>query len=109
MFSFLSDIGNHADRVVGRYPKNGPFLVDTARVSDGEQPYETAVQHPEYNNGKMVIVEAYPTREKANIGHARWVKIMTSDSLPDKLVDCLNSGISQVALSGANVFLRNKK
>jgi hypothetical protein len=69
-------------------------MVDTARVSDGEKPYETAFQHPEYNDGKMIIVEAYDTKEKAQTGHERWLKVMTEGPLPDALTDCCNAGVA---------------
>lgn len=109
MFSFLMDIGNYEQRCVGRYPEEGNFLVDTAYVSDGDHPYETAVQHPEYNRGKVVIVECYASKSLALEGHFRWVETMTAKELPDKLVDCLNSGLSKLAISGANVFPRVKQ
>jgi hypothetical protein len=96
MFNFIGMIGNHKDRMVDQYDENGLFI-DTAYVNDGEHPYETAVEHEKYNNGKMVIVEAYDTKEEAQIGHDKWVKTMTSGTLPKTLVDCRNSFISQLA------------
>ena len=95
MFDFIQDFGNYQDRVVGRYDGDGT-MVSTARVSDGSHPYETAFQHPDYNDGKMVIVEAYDSKELAAEGHARWLKIMIDGPLPDCLIDCHNSEISQL-------------
>ena len=99
MFDFIFDIGNHEARKVARYEVDG-LLVDTARVSDGRQPYETAVESPLYNSGKMVIDEAYDTPQQAQEGHDRWVSIMTT-KLPDKLVDCNNA---EIAAFGASLF-----
>uniref|UniRef100_A0A6H1ZH70 Uncharacterized protein n=1 Tax=viral metagenome TaxID=1070528 RepID=A0A6H1ZH70_9ZZZZ len=96
IFGFLSDTNNYLERVVGRYPEEGEFLVDTAKVSDGKQPYETAVAHPYFNEGKVVIVEAYPTKKAANKGHKKWVNIMTADELPKELVDCCNAHIADL-------------
>lgn len=94
MFGFLADAGNYDSRVVGR--DDFPWgMVSTARVSDGEHPYETAVQHTGYNAGKMVIVEAYDGIEIAREGHVKWLAAMTSDVLPKELVDCSNAHLSQ--------------
>lgn len=46
MYEMFSMIGNYDQRKVARYPEEGDFLVDTAAVTDSEQPYETAVKHP---------------------------------------------------------------
>jgi len=92
MFNFFYDIGNYEQRKIARYDGDG-LMIDTARCSDGKQPYETAVESPLYNNGKMIIVEAYDTPEQAQQGHDRWVAIMTTKP-PDKLVDCLNAEIT---------------
>src|SRR3989304_1644137 len=86
--------GNYEERNVDTYDENGLFI-DTARVTDGRQPYETAVAHPNYNGGKMVIVEAYNTKKQARVGHNKWVKTMTAFPLPLELRDCHNSRISQ--------------
>ena len=91
MFNFLQDIDNYDDRCIGRYPPEGDFLVDTAAVSDGRLPYETAIKHPEYNDGNMIIVEAYPNKEGAQAGHEKWIKTMITEPLPEVLVDCKNA------------------
>jgi hypothetical protein len=96
IFSFLQDIGNYKDRFVARYPQEGDFLVDTVAVSDGQKPFETAVKHPDYHEGEIVIVETYPTKEAAQDGHDKWVKIMTADNLPESLADCANSEIASM-------------
>ena len=84
---------NYSDRKIGRYESEG-CLVSTCRVTDGRQPYETAVEHEDYGD-TMVIVEAYDTRSGAKRGHRRWVKTM-QENPPAKLVDCQNAWISQL-------------
>ena len=106
IFGFFEDMDNHNERCVGRYPKEGDFVVDTARVSDGREPYETAVQHPKYDDGSMVIVEAYPTKAKAVVGHKKWVKKMTSKKLPEVLRDCQNAEVAQLIPISELVFPR---
>jgi len=95
MFDFMSMVGTHNDRKIDRYEKDGLFI-DTCRVNDGKQPYETAVEHPAYNGGNMVIVEAYDTKEEAQEGHDEWVKKMTAPELPAQLVDCMNAHITDL-------------
>jgi hypothetical protein len=106
----LQMMGNYENRVVDRYEGNG-MVVDTAAVTDGKQPYETGLAHPEYNKGNYVIVEAYDTKEEAKKGHAKWVKKMTAKSLPKSLIDCQNAAISQLcAEMGAKMeFPREKQ
>ncbi len=102
MFDFMMDAGNYSSRVVGRDDFDWGF-VSTARVSDGYQPYETAIKHKEYirnrdkQTGLMCIVEAYDTPEEAKEGHKKWLKKMTSVKLPKKLTDCANAEIAQMA------------
>lgn len=84
-------------RRVGLYEKDGLF-VSTVKVSDGQKPYETAVEHAEYNGGEMVIVEAYDTFEQSVEGHQKWVNIMTTEPLPMQLADCHNSAIGRLIL-----------
>lgn len=62
-------------------------IVDTCRVYDASQPFETAVSHVEYNPGEWIIVETYATREEARAGHKRWVQTMTQEPLPVSLED----------------------
>ena len=112
MFNFMMDVGNYDSRKVDRY-EEGDVFVSTAGVSDGQKPFETAVARPEYNDGKMVIVEMYDTEAAAQIGHCNWVKTMTSDDLPDYLRDCGNAGLAQlIDLVGgeeAMIFPRSKE
>ena len=88
--------GNYDDRVVKRYQNDTTELfVSTCSVTDGMYIYETAVAHPSYNDGDMVIVEAYDTLKAAEEGHERWLKTMTADTLPEELTDCCNSEIQR--------------
>lgn len=95
MFGFMDMMGTYDDRKVDRY-EDGDIFVSTCSVTDGQKEYETAVAHPQYNGGSMVIVQMYDTREGAQQGHDEWVKTMTADELPNTLVDCNNSEISQM-------------
>ena len=85
LFDFLVDVGNHAERKVDTYDKDDLF-VDTCRISDSSQPFETAIAHPDYNDNKIVIVELYDTSEEAQQGHDKWVDKMLKNP-PRQLVD----------------------
>ena len=104
MFSFTADAGNYEERRIGRddYPWG---FISTCRVSDGAKPYETAVEHGNYNNGEIVIVENYDTKEDAAAGHARWIARMTIPPLPATLYGCNNSCVQQLL----NKFDENKE
>ncbi len=94
MFNFLQDIGTFHQRKVAVF-ESDTVRVSTVRVSDGSQPFETAIMHPDYNDGKLVIVGAYDTREDAEAGHARWVDTMTHEPLPETLHDVANAEVAQ--------------
>ncbi len=96
MFNFLGMADDYDSRKVDRY-EEGDLFVSTAMVMDSSSPFETAVAHPQYNDGKIVIVENYNTKEKAKSGHEKWVKIMTDASLPNTLKDVSDSGIGTLA------------
>jgi hypothetical protein len=109
MFNFFMDMGNYEDRKVARFDADWG-MVSTARVSDGRQPYETAVCHKQYNDDKIVIVEAYDSVDEAKKGHERWVKTMTSKRLPKELVDCCNAEVGQFAEAlGAPTTFKRKE
>jgi hypothetical protein len=102
MFDFLKDIENYEDRLVDRHESMAGeeyLIVSTCRVSDGAQPYETAVSHDDYSDGDWIVVEAYSLKKHAQRGHNRWVKKMTTDPLPKVLKDCTNSEISKLLVS----------
>lgn len=91
----LAMAGNMEHRAVCQSQKGATF-VSTAEVYDGAQPFETAIETPERNGGKMVIVEAYDTREAASDGHARWIAAIDAGALPNPLVDVANSECAQL-------------
>lgn len=110
LFDFMQDYDNYEDRVIGLWDNDdNSMMVSTAAVSDGREPFETAVAHPSYNNGKMIIVECYSTEEDAAAGHKKWLGLMRFDKLPLTLVDCGNSEISQLidAIDGDMAFEKN--
>ncbi len=97
MYGISDMVGTYEERKV-QLDEFDWGMVSTARVTDGTLPYETAVEHRDYadKDGQyrhMVIVENYATKEEALIGHSKWVALMTSDPLPEKLADCNNSGL----------------
>ncbi len=97
MFDYFSMADNYDERKVGRWDSGDRLkMVSTCSVTDGRKPFETAIAHPAYNKGKMVIVECYSTDKDAEIGHERWLELMLRDKLPLTLVDCVNSEISQL-------------
>jgi len=95
MFNFLNIANDYEERVVARY-ETDDVLVNTCLVTDGRHPYETGVCHPDYNEDKCVVVEAYDTKEDAQKGHDSWVEIMTGEKLPLFLRDCANALITQL-------------
>lgn len=97
MFSFYGMASNYDDRKIDRWDSEDETqMVSTCSVTDGRKPYETAVMHPAYNDGKTVIVECYDTPGQAQKGHDRWLDLIINDNLPNALTDCGNSGISQL-------------
>jgi hypothetical protein len=86
---------NYSERRVDRFI-DGDLTISTAEVSGGFKPFETAIEHPSYNDGNWVIVEAYNTRDEAQVGHDRWVKIMTIEPLPTKLKGCINELFAKI-------------
>ena len=86
LYDFLDMANNYRERKVDRY-EQCEILVDTALVNDAEKPYETAIEHPMYNDRIMIIVEYYDTKEDAQNGHDRWVELLTGNNLPDVITD----------------------
>ncbi len=95
IFDFVEDIDNYEERAV-KHDDIADVSIDTARVSDGVQPYETGVMSAHYNNGLWVIVEAYDTVPEAILGHDRWLATFSQEyaEFPDQLCDCQNANIS---------------
>lgn len=99
MFSYMSMAFDYEQRKVGRYERDDLF-VSTCKVTDAQKPYETAIESPLYNNGKLIVVADYDTLEEAQAGHEHWVALMTLD--PPKTLPSLNT--SEIALLGAILF-----
>lgn len=95
MLNFMDMLGNYDSRKVDRYEGGEGFFISTAYVCDSDKPYETAVAHPEYADGKIIIVECYDTKSEAQKGHDRWVKKMASEELPEELVDVSKSALTE--------------
>lgn len=111
MLNFANMAGNYENRKVDRWDsKDEGKMVSTAEVSDGRKPYETAVKHPGYNKGHMVIVECYATKEEAQIGHDRWEDLIKKGALPTVLEDCGNSEVSQLCdMAGCDMSFEKGK
>lgn len=66
------------------------LLVSTIQNTDyPEMPYETGVEHPLYNNGRMIIITSYRTEDEAKVGHERCVGLfsLSDEELPDIIHD----------------------
>ncbi len=68
LLDFFGMSSTYKERKVVHY-EQGDVFVDTCRVTDSDQPFETAVGHPKYNKGQLVIVEMYDTIEAAKLGY----------------------------------------
>lgn len=87
MFEFLTMEGNYEERKVENTKING-VEIDTAAVTDSEQPYETGIKSEIYGDGGWVIVELYDSKEEAYVGHGKWVeKFRDKNEFPDQLED----------------------
>ena len=95
MLDFMNMADNYEERLVENYTKGG-LQVDTCAITDSDQPFETGILHPKYNNGNWVIVQMYDTKEEARTGHALWVKLMTAKKLPNKLEDVSTCEIAKL-------------
>lgn len=96
MLDFLSMASNREQCKVDNYEGEDGLVIDTCAVSDSEKPYETGVCHPAYNGGDWIIVELYDTKKEAQIGHMKWEKLMTADTLPENLTDVSSAKIAQL-------------
>ena len=85
---------NYTERKVDHYEKDG-LVIDTCPVTDSSEPFETAVQHPNYNDGKWIVVQTYNSKEEAETGHKKWVKKMTKKTLPNQLEDVSTAVIAE--------------
>ena len=107
----MSNFDNYEDRKVANTTviANGKSAeIDTCRVMDTSQPYETGVHHPDYNENKWIIVEQYDTEYAAQVGHDKWVGIM--ENPPIELVDVSDSSAALLAnaFGAENTFKRKE-
>ena len=51
------------------------YIVDTVFAHD-EEKWETGISSQYISDGDFIIVEQYESREKAQEGHEKWVKLM---------------------------------
>ena len=111
MFSFFNDMDNYEERKVARYEKDD-IRIDTCYCSDTEKPIETAISHPNYNDGKWIIVDYADTKKEALLKHNKWVKKMTSEKLPEQIKDVSTAGITSLrdlfGNSWRNMEINNK-
>lgn len=108
MFGFLS-MAHDVDARRVQQDRIDKLFVSTMRVTDSIYPYETAIEHPLYNNGVMIIVENYNSKKAAQNGHKKWLKKMTSKKLPAKIADVGQSEVQRTFCPGKREFVRNKK
>lgn len=73
MFEWLNMIGNYEERKVA-YTKTDNFTIDTAKVTDRQQPYETAIAHDDFNDGEWIILGWADTKEDAQKMHDSFVE-----------------------------------
>jgi len=76
LLSLLStgdSMDNYNERLVARDdkldPDEIPFILDTVAVDDREWAYETAIQHPKFNDNEWIVIRGYDTKEEAKEGH----------------------------------------
>ena len=71
------NILNYEERLVARDdkldPDELPFCLDTVAVDDREWKYETAIQHPKFNDNEWIVIRGYDTIEEAKEGHEKLV------------------------------------
>lgn len=106
MFDFLNMANNYEERKIANYNKDG-VVIDTCAVSDSRQPYETGIQHPQYNSGDWVIVELYNTKTEAQIGHDKWVAILVNNP-PRQLQDVSTCASANILRDMGGLPMREK-
>ncbi len=114
MFDFLTGIDDHDKRKVERIEAvdcdGVKYILDTARVTDcPKYPYETAISHPSYDDGKFVILQQYKDKESARLGHFAWADIFSSKELPDTLINCSAGEFAEMFLGVEGRIVERKK
>jgi hypothetical protein len=95
MFEFMFMANNHEERKVAN-DKICDAEIDTCAISDSDQPYETGIRHPKYNDYSWIIVEMYNTKEEAIDGHKKWCNKFRDGLLPNELKDVGTSSIAKL-------------
>lgn len=97
---------SYEERCVGRYEDEN-ILISTASVAGSWKPFETALAHPSYNDGELIILESYDTKEDAKAGHDRWESVVKTNTLPDCLTETINSEFKNAMVNGIpNVYAK---
>ncbi len=91
MFGFEDMEDNYGDRKVEN-TNVGLAEIDTCAVTDSQQPFETGIKHPRYNDGEWVAVEMYDNKEEAVAGHSKWCNYFKNGKLPPSLRDVSSAG-----------------
>jgi hypothetical protein len=105
-FLGLGNLGNYVSRKVARKEFDWGF-VSTCYATDTKL-FETAISHNKYNEGKLVIVQTYQTKQEAERGHDEWLAKIITD--PPKLVDVSGAGLANlIDLLSDDVNWRTKK
>ena len=109
-FGYDDMIGNYEQRKVANH-KDDNVTVDTVRITDSDHNFETAVLSDEYKSGKWIVLEEYDTIEQAKVGHDKWVKIMTTEPLPETITDVSTSNVVNALreAGGQTEFKRKKR
>lgn len=109
----LAMVGNYESRSVGYWCSelDKSCMLSTALVTDGVKPFESAMAHPSYNGGQIIILEAYDTKEQAQAGHEKYLAIAKADGWPDEITERNNSevGLLLESLDGFAIHTRQRK
>lgn len=91
---------------VGKFHEGELKVSTVGGVTDSDSEFETAVLHPSYSE-YFIVVEEYDTEEDALKGHKKWVDIMTSENLPEELIDVSSSeSANSERLSGVSLVFK---
>ena len=109
LFDFLDMVDDYEIRKIGCWKdEERGLFVSTAAVFDSDQPYETAIEHPDYHD-RLIIVEMYESREKAKEGHEKWVKKLQEDDLPETIEDVSTSTAAEFCRAFGNSLKFTRK
>ena len=84
-------------------------MISTLNPTNERVPFTTAVEHPAYNSGELIIVECYSTKENAKEGHEKWLDLMINENLPDPLEDYSSTVYARTTILGKKLFRRDMK